>query len=158
MNFILPVYRVRMDPHYVFHWMCHSVGIYVVESSYGRFLRFPNSIHLHYAFVSDPNKISTIFISYIFAVIQKCLEQQKTTEVCVCGFCNLYEKPKSKTTPDEIRALLVVHFANYIQYLQTLGRSYTDPLFLDQDFGLNDKKPDGVVPPSQYPTYFLSFT
>lgn len=154
-TFILPIYRMRLNPHYVFHWMCHSLGIFLVEGKYGRFLRFPNSIHLHYSFVNDPLKVNSIFIAYLFYVIQTCIQQQIQTEKCECYICNLYIYNHNSNT-NKLQRVIQYHMQRYIEFLNQQGRHYTDPLFLEHDFGLNNQIPDGIVYPYKYPVYTLS--
>jgi hypothetical protein len=153
---LLPIYRMRLNPHHVFHWMCHTLGIYLVEGKYGRFLRFPNCIHLHYTFAYDPVKINTIFISYMFSVIQSCIQQQIQTEKCICSICDLYIRPHSDASKMHLQQYMQHYMKQYLVFLNRQGRTYSDPLFLHQDFGLSNQKPEGILYPSPYPIYTLS--
>lgn len=138
----------------VFHWICHTLGIYHIQSNYGISLQFPNSIQLPLSMIQDPTNIHRYFLTYLFQEIRSCTTQYAQSGSCICGICSVYLQ-KYSSGKQALDAVLTKKRYSYMQYLRDNDMQYMTPFVLYQDFGLERKIPSSIVVPSAIPTFVL---
>lgn len=147
----LPVYRLSLNPHSIFHWVCHSLGLYYIQSESGLTLQFHNSIQLPLSMFQNSTNIRRYFLAYLFSDIQSCTSEQVKGRPCQCQLCSLYMQQSAKT----LQMILQEKQYSYREYLQRAGIPYTIPFFMYQDFGIERKIPTNIVLPDVISTFVL---
>ncbi len=133
------MYALSIDD--TFHWMCHTLGMYFMESLHGMFIRLPNSIHVPYSFVSDIQRPErrTIFICYLYFRINHCMSLQYYYGMdCQCGICKRY------VVNDVAGLLKRKHYLDieFQEYLRTNNLQEFDPFFRNIQFSSKKFIPD----------------
>ncbi len=148
----LPIFRTKLLPDDIFHWMCHQMGIYFIKSDNGTFVRLPNSIHVPFSFITDVMKFDrrNIFICYLYYRIYYCTScQYYYNWPCRCYVCTLYLHGNTQVM-NEMRDYLRDEFQIHLKQNSV---SECDPFFQGVQFESNTRYCKNIVYPKPYPTY-----